>query len=460
MFGLGLSLDLAALMGGGAVSGNALNLVMIGDSIINDAAYSDATYFSGRTAALIGQRQTKTVNLTRIGQSGQSWNYSYQSGTTINQHITNNIAAVAAADRVVMFAGTNGLKLGGKTPAQEYADFEVGLALVTGQGVSAANIVVCTMLPREDYSDSNRTTYNNLIISGAATHGYKVAEFHLNRDIGVDGQQHILKWYDAAKIHPIPAAADQMARIVYDQFYNDFYAAFTPAQLPGYYDHWDAQVLASITQSAGRVSQWQSATGLRPLTAPASGNEPLYAATGFNGLPTLTFDGASRRAQLRNLAIAVEAKDATIYSVQKLDNVTGDHFFVGLYRTNSWEDGTYFKSSGTQLQMGDGINGGAAAATGHADTAARLLSAQLQPTNPTASIYKDGVNYAIGAPTNVAASVPATALLLGSPPLDFWRHEGQIAEVGIIGAGMTSYWHQLLAKHLAAKWGMAAPNVP
>jgi len=459
MIRLGLGLGLSAAAGGGP----SVDLIMIGDSIT--VGYTGAGYFTAATADLIATRQAMTVNLTRIGESGSSWDYDYLSdGHTINWYIENQAVPVVSADsKIVLFAGTNGLKLGGKTPAQEYSDFETGLGLLLAAGATAANIVVCTMLPREAYSEANRASYNALLVGGAVTYGYTVAKFHLNTDIGLDQRQNDTYWF-ADTIHPTTNACDQMARIVYDKIYTDFYDSFTPDQIPNYYNHWDAQDSGSITQSGSRVSAWAAQGASLPLTQATGGNQPLYNATGINSLPAIEFDGASRRAWLENASINLATKPSCSWVVFESDDYTtteGLIWYLGTDNT-TWESGVRLRTiTNGRIEIADALNGQSryyAAAASLDPMAITTGIAWTGGPSSGAGIWKNGLEGGVSAPS--ATALTATALRVGSPTLNFWNLRGKIGEIGFIAGSLPAYWHQLLAKKLAAKWGLAAPDVP
>jgi hypothetical protein len=66
---------------------------------------------------------------------------------------------------------------------------------------------------------------------------------------------------------------------------------WTPAQIsPALW--LDASDSSTITSSSGLVSQWNDKSGnARHATQSTASRRPAYAATGFNGLPGITFDG-------------------------------------------------------------------------------------------------------------------------------------------------------------------------
>ena len=455
---MGLGLQLGRSGGTGAAA--TIDLLMVGDSIINN--YPDPGFFSLALKDLIATRQASAVNLTRIGAGGASWNYDHSSTGTINALLTASINSFSSVSKVVMFAGTNGLVLGAKAPAQEFADFEVCLNLILARGVLPANIIVCTMLPRQSYSEVNRSSYNSLLITGSATYGYKIAGFHLNYEIGYSGAAGETYWY-SDQIHPTVNACDQMARIVYDQLYADFFNNFQYSQLPNYWDHWDAQATATITLASSRVSSWASA-GSRNLVQATGASQPLFTATGINSKNAILFDGANRRDFLKLTGFTFDCKPMASWVVLQSDDFTTTTGFIwGMHPTDSWNNNVNLASEpAAGLRFIDAINGGSALNASAMDLNPNVLGANYRIRTsalPRTSILKNGVWGSVGS-FNSTTQVAATVLYVGAPVLDFWRLRGRIGEIGFCQGEVTAYWNQLLAKKLAIKWGLTAPNVP
>ena len=104
---------------------------------------------------------------------------------------------------LLIFAGTNDLDFGGRTPAQVYEDVKTRCQSAIASGVPAANIIVVTMLPR-DNDEANRVAYNNLIRGDASGIGYRVADVASNPQIGQNGQNANATYY-VDRIHPTSA---------------------------------------------------------------------------------------------------------------------------------------------------------------------------------------------------------------------------------------------------------------
>lgn len=88
--------------------------------------------------------------------------------------------------------------------------------------------------------------------------------------------------------------------------------AWTPASLTGLATWYDASNAASITSSAGRVSQWNDLSGNgKHLTQTTAGNKPLTGSTTLNSLNTISFDSL-----VRFMSVALtQTQPLTVYAV-------------------------------------------------------------------------------------------------------------------------------------------------
>lgn len=91
-----------------------------------------------------------------------------------------------------------------------------------------------------------------------------------------------------------------------------------PAGLANVVGWWDASDAATITHSAGRVSQWNDKSGnARHLTQATAGLKPLTASRTQNGLNTIDFDAVTRSMT----AAFTLAQPITFYYVVVIDAV-------------------------------------------------------------------------------------------------------------------------------------------
>ncbi len=162
----------------------------VGDSITSGEA-GGATVF----VPAVGASLSDDTYIGNFGDAGSSWDYDWSGTPHVGTAITDvpTVAAVldipARTYKMTAFAGTNDFCFRDPaiTPAQSYADFETWLGLTLAEGWSVGNIVVVTMLPRTDLNEVTRSTYNALLVAGAATHGYRLARVDLDPTIGVAG---------------------------------------------------------------------------------------------------------------------------------------------------------------------------------------------------------------------------------------------------------------------------------
>jgi hypothetical protein len=84
---------------------------------------------------------------------------------------------------------------------------------------------------------------------------------------------------------------DHTASKIRAYLHEKWLTPFTPTRLPGLVGWWDASDAATITASAGRVSQWndKSASGFH-LTQATSAEQPLSGSASIGGRNTLSFD--------------------------------------------------------------------------------------------------------------------------------------------------------------------------
>jgi hypothetical protein len=79
---------------------------------------------------------------------------------------------------------------------------------------------------------------------------------------------------------------------------------------------YDAEDISTISLLNGNVFQWRdkSGNGLH-LTQNADENQPAYLTTGFNSLPTVSFDGVNDFFRADPIAAALANDDYTMFLV-------------------------------------------------------------------------------------------------------------------------------------------------
>lgn len=190
-------------------------IALVGDSITKGDGVDE---FGPLVAASFAG---ETVFAPNYGVSGSSWVYDWPSdahvGTmTADAPTIGGLLDVPVTNGswMVAFAGTNGIVLKSNSAAQEYADFETWLAATLAEGWEVNRIVVCTMLPRTGVSEATRSAYNAALVAGAATHGYRLARFDLDAEMGGAGDD-LNTTYFSDGTHPTTAGHARLAPIVY-----------------------------------------------------------------------------------------------------------------------------------------------------------------------------------------------------------------------------------------------------
>lgn len=190
-------------------------LLAHGDSITNDLADLAQNYSQVVQLA----EQAHATDLVERGIGGQSWNYIWPSSTVPATLIDDAVTQIDAKrkagvrNKLVVFAGTNGITLGGHTATAEAADFDTYINARISAGWDMADVTVVTMLARSGVNESDRAAYNAALVSKAVTYGYKLARVDLDPNIGGSGYPSNPTYcYDG--IHPTAAGQAIIASIV------------------------------------------------------------------------------------------------------------------------------------------------------------------------------------------------------------------------------------------------------
>jgi hypothetical protein len=137
---------------------------------------------------------------------------------------TGNLTAIAAATvdplrtsltcngvqpYLVLFAGLNDIR-DGDSPATAFASFQAYYNARISAGWLASKIIVATLL-NSGIANAQQVAYNNLLI-GAGT--YNLARFDLDSNIGCNGCNNNLTFFNADTIHPLQVSHQIMAQSV------------------------------------------------------------------------------------------------------------------------------------------------------------------------------------------------------------------------------------------------------
>jgi lysophospholipase L1-like esterase len=184
-----------------------LNLVAVGDSITVGFGATNPHPANISTAL-------STISSNQ-GVNGAGWNYDFGGGNLTARAATAVDPTLGGCNSpfLILFAGTNDIVLGGSTGAQTYAYFQTYITARLSAGWLPQEIIVATMLPRSDASETQRTNYNNLLISGAATYGYTLARLDQDSNIGCAGCASNLTYYQSGGISGAATYGYTLARL-------------------------------------------------------------------------------------------------------------------------------------------------------------------------------------------------------------------------------------------------------
>lgn len=119
---------------------------------------------------------------------------------------------------LIVFAGSNGMAIGGHSAATEYADFKTYIDARIAAGWVADNIVAVTMMPRNGFADATRQAFNAAMVGDDDELGYRVARADLDDDIGGEGDCDDTDfYYDGTHLNA--AGHARLAQIIHDTMF-------------------------------------------------------------------------------------------------------------------------------------------------------------------------------------------------------------------------------------------------
>jgi hypothetical protein len=249
-------------------------------------------------------------------------------------------------------------------------------------------------------------------------------------------------------------------------------AAWSPAQLSAAL--WlDAADATTITQSGGFVTEWRDKSGnSRHATDIFSSQRPAYQATGFNGSPTLDFDGTDDGMGL-STAIALATTNSFDIFIAMAPNTTG--------RDATWGAGTLSRMPGSEaagsfyvgytsaghlvchhhLASGNNANGNIKSPSASFTSTAPLISHyRYDSAGGAAVIDRWAMRINGGSELTKTSSSTSTGWgtqnLLGRVGGSPSSHRGLISEVIITSSVINSSDREKVEGYLAHRWGLAA----
>jgi len=432
---------------GGGGAGATTNLVFHGDSITWEEILgvgNEAQTYPQMLGTISAARQGGTFNVTQVGQSGSTWNYS--DGADPDSLLDTAAAEIdtllTPTAKLFLFAGTNGLALSGRTGAQEFTDFVTYFNARITAGWTASQIYVLTCLPRAAIS-TERAAYNTALAGGVATYGYTLIDLRLLYD--AEASNNDSTWYNDT-IHPNAALHDQIAEYLYDAVFS---VIWTPAQLAStrgvsLLEHWDALDASTITLRDGNITNWASRrSGSSMAVAQATAaSRPSYLSTGLNNQPAVNLAAAARTLGITSASVPDPDDVGFALAISRTVPTTFANTHLMSLRTSA-----AVADSGV-LVAGNGISGpsGGPIFTAASPPDARVLYG-IHSIARSRSVFFEGETFRNGL-SLTPRSAPA-ALVFGGA----LNSNGAISEAVFTTGDIVSVDYRRLKTYLDAKWG-------
>lgn len=131
------------------------------------------------------------------------------------------------AARLVIFAGTNDIWIGGSTAAQTCTFSNTYIAARIAAGWPPGHIIVATMLPRYNSLlspainaslETTRQDYITCVVAAAAGQGVVLARLDLDPNIGQAGDSQNPTYYEPDEIHPNEAGLAIVTSIIFGAY--------------------------------------------------------------------------------------------------------------------------------------------------------------------------------------------------------------------------------------------------
>ena len=206
----------------------------------------------------------------------------------------------------------------------------------------------------------------------------------------------------------------------------------------------DADDSSTITLNGSNVAQWDDKSGNdRHATQPTAASQPTYLATGFNGKPTLTWDGTD---DAMLLSMSLPETDLNLFAVADLNAVAQNDYILDIGSVRRT-----FATSG-QIFAGSWNPAAASITTG----GQRIYGFTTGPTNQI--VYSDGT--AVSTLAAVPAALVDGAVGLGNRFLGTaFGPVGDMSELVFVSGTLSDTDRQKLEGYLAWKWGLET-NLP
>ena len=229
---------------------------------------------------------------------------------------------------------------------------------------------------------------------------------------------------------------------------------WTPSELTGLQLWLDASDATTITESSGSVSQWDDRSGNgKHVTQAIASAQPTYSATGLNGLPTLSFDGADDTMATIAATMPTGNSARSMFVVYQPQVTSSSHSIAGQSLTgtsNSW----------FMLQFRDDAVTGDPYFAGFAndltDNQAPTTTAKIGAVTydgTTVTLFKAGSQIAQGSKT---LNTNTGIFRIGSSSGNSEFANMLFSEAVVVDSSLSLADRQRVEGYLAHKWGLTA----
>lgn len=215
----------------------------------------------------------------------------------------------------------------------------------------------------------------------------------------------------------------------------------------------DAADASTVTTVSGVVSEWRDKSGKnRHFTQETAANRPAYSATGFNGLPSITFDGTNDSIQF---ASKLATADTWVLLLTQFAVTGVAHVpFCSSTSGSSVNDinNVRFLTIGTRAGFG-GIGGAGDSFVDPYASNVPYIFNWSQAVN--GNLRTNGVTVSTGTPDKDAAATVSNTTQLGTDGYGNF-HKGNLQEIIIAPSTPSLQIIEKIEGYIAHKWGLTA----
>lgn len=231
----------------------------------------------------------------------------------------------------------------------------------------------------------------------------------------------------------------------------DANTAFTPASLAGLAAWYDASDAASITSSAGAVSQWNDKSGnARHLVQATGTKQPTTGTRTQNGLNALDFSSNQHNLRVTFTAIS---QPLTLFGCVLADTMPGN--------VNRWYDSgsgvsprELLYGGGSALRAWTVAAGGTDAVTAHNPVTGTAVVQSVVFNGASTAFYENGTQYGgtLSPGTAGTAGICVSGDGSGFDTNGMW--DGLVCEICLYSSALSSTDRGTVETYLRSKWGV------